>query len=64
MTVEEEAIREAFVDLIEVEHQLVEGSAAMAYGAARSHAPRAAGTTVVILCGGNVGVEKLRGIIG
>ena len=63
VTVEEEAIRTAFLDLVEVEHMLVEGSAAMAYAAARAHAETTEGTTVVILCGGNVGVEKLRGIL-
>ena len=63
VTVEEDDIRRAFLDLIEVEHQLVEGSAAMAYAAARAHATRVSGTTAVILCGGNVGTQKLRGIL-
>lgn len=63
VTVEEDAIRAAFLDLIEVEHQLVEGSAAMAYAAARANARATEGTTVVILCGGNVGVERLRAIL-
>ncbi|MEX1297322.1 MAG: threonine/serine dehydratase [Candidatus Limnocylindrales bacterium] len=63
VTVEEAAIREAFLELIEVEHLLVEGSAAMAYAAARGHARATGGTTAVILCGGNVGVEKLRLIL-
>ena len=64
VTVEEDAIREAFLELIEVEHLLVEGSAAMAYAAASANARAIEGTTAVILCGGNVGVEKLRGILG
>ena len=64
VTVEEDAIREAFLELIEVEHLLVEGSAAMAYAAASANARATEGTTAVILCGGNVGVEKLRGILG
>ncbi len=64
VTVEEDDIRRAFLDLIEVEHLLVEGSAAMAYAAARSAALAVDGTTAVILCGGNVGVDKLRQIIG
>jgi threonine dehydratase len=63
VTVEEDDIRRAFIDLIEVEHLLVEGSAAMAYAAARRHARRGEGTTAVILCGGNVGVERLRSIL-
>ncbi len=63
VTVEEDDIRRAFLDLIEIEHLLVEGSAAMAYAAARAHASTTDGTTAVILCGGNVGVEKLRTII-
>jgi threonine dehydratase len=64
VTVEEDDIRGAFLDLVEVEHLLVEGSAAMAYAAARAHGRRESGTTVVILCGGNVGVENLRRILG
>jgi threonine dehydratase len=63
VTVEEEAIREAFIELIEVEHMLVEGSAAMAYAACKSHAGAVDGTTAVILCGGNVGVDKLQAIL-
>ncbi len=63
VTVEEGDIRRAFLDLIEIEHQLVEGSAAMAYAAARSAATAVDGTTAVILCGGNVGLGKLRRVI-
>ncbi len=63
VTVEEDDIRRAFLELIEVEHLLVEGSAAMAYAAARASARTTEGTTAVILCGGNVGVEKLRVIL-
>lgn len=61
--VSEEDIRAAFLDLIEVEHQLVEGSAAMAYAACRRHASPVIGRTVVVLCGGNVGVSTLRDIL-
>ena len=64
VTVEEADIRTAFLDLIEVEHLLVEGSAAMAYAAARAHAKASTGTIAVILCGGNIGVEKLRAVLG
>jgi threonine dehydratase len=63
VTVSEEAILDAFLELIEVEHLLVEGSAAMAYAAAGAYGQRAQGTTAVILCGGNVGVERLRGTL-
>ena len=63
VTVEEDDIRNAFLDLIEVEHLLVEGSAAMAYAAARANAGTTEGTTAVILCGGNVGVDKLQAIL-
>jgi threonine dehydratase len=63
VTVEEDDIRTAFLELIEVEHLLVEGSAAMAYAAARANASTTEGTTAVILCGGNVGVEKLHAIL-
>ena len=58
VTVEEPDIRAAFLDLIEVEHMLVEGSAAMAYAACRAHARAVEGTTAVILCGGNVGAGQ------
>ena len=64
VTVDEDDIRTAFLDLIEVEHLLVEGSAAMAYAAARSHAVAVEGITAVILCGGNVGTDRLRRILG
>ena len=64
VTVDEDAIRRAFLDLIEVEHLLVEGSAAMAYAACRQHAGAAEGATAVILCGGNVGADKLRQVLG
>jgi len=64
VTVEEDDIRAAFLELIETERLLVEGSAAMAYAAAQAHASPTTGTTAVILCGGNVGVEKLRVILG
>ncbi len=63
VTVDEPQIRRAFLDLIELEHLLVEGSAAMAYAAARVHADPTAGATAVILCGGNVGVDRLRRIL-
>jgi threonine dehydratase len=63
VTVDEDAIRRAFLDLIEVEHLLVEGSAAMAYAACRQHASASEGATAVILCGGNVGAGKLRQIL-
>jgi threonine dehydratase len=64
VTVEEDDIRTAFLDMIEVEHMLVEGSAAMAYAACRAHGQAGEGTTAVILCGGNVGTDKLRAILG
>jgi threonine dehydratase len=74
VTVDEDAIRQAFLDLIDMEHLLVEGSAAMAYAACRQHARAAGrataegataeGATAVILCGGNVGAGKLRQVLG
>jgi threonine dehydratase len=64
VTVEEDDIRTAFLDMIEIEHMLVEGSAAMAYAACRAHGRPGEGTTAVILCGGNVGTDKLRAILG
>jgi len=64
VTVDEDDIRSAFIDMIEIEHMLVEGSAAMAYAACRAHGQAGEGTTAVIMCGGNVGTDKLRGILG
>jgi threonine dehydratase len=64
VTVEEADIREAFLDLIETEHLLVEGSAAMAYAAARATPLPDVGTSAVVLCGGNVGLDRLRSILG
>jgi threonine dehydratase len=63
VTVDEEDIRRAFLALIETEHQLAEGSAAMAYAAAQAYAGPDTGTTVVVLCGGNVGVDTLGRIL-
>jgi threonine dehydratase len=63
VTVDEEDIRRAFLALIEIEHQLAEGSAAMAYAAAQAYAGPDTGTTVVVLCGGNVGVDTLGRIL-
>jgi threonine dehydratase len=64
VVVEEVDIHQAFIDLIELEHLLVEGSAAMAYAAARQHAIAGEGTTAVIMCGGNVGVDRLQATLG
>jgi threonine dehydratase len=61
--VDESEILEAFVELIEAEHLLVEGSAAMAYAAARRHATARPGATAVVLCGGNVGLGRLAQVI-
>ncbi len=62
--VDEDAIRAAFADVIEHEKMLVEGAAAMAYGACRQHATEPVeGTTAIVLCGANVGVERLRAIL-
>jgi threonine dehydratase len=61
--VDEVAIRTALIELIDVEHLLVEGSAAMAYAAAREHARAGGGAIAVIMCGGNVGSERLRAIL-
>lgn len=63
VTVEEDDIRRAFLALIEIEHQLAEGSAAMAYAAAQAYTGPDTGTTVVVLCGGNVGVDTLSRIL-
>jgi threonine dehydratase len=60
MLVEEEEIRAALRGVIDLEHQLVEGSAGVAFAAA-GRAVRAGptGRIVVVSCGGNVSAETL-----
>lgn len=63
--VSEDEIREAIVLGLDSEHQLLEGSAAVALAAARRMAREfPGGNIVIVLCGGNIGVETLRGVLG
>lgn len=58
--VDEEPIRDALRTVIDTEHQLIEGSAAAAFAAARARRADIAGKRVaVISCGGNISAETL-----
>ncbi|WP_112242576.1 threonine/serine dehydratase [Kribbella monticola] len=58
--VEEEEIRDALRLVIDTEHQLIEGSAAMAFAAARARRTEIAGQRVaVVSCGGNISAKTL-----
>jgi threonine dehydratase len=58
--VTEEAISAALRMVIDTEHQLVEGSAAMAFAAARDRRTELAGNRVAIVsCGGNISSRTL-----
>jgi threonine dehydratase len=58
--VEEDAIREALRMVIDTEHQLIEGSAALAFAAARERRTELAGKRVaVVSCGGNISSSML-----
>ncbi|MEU4395354.1 threonine/serine dehydratase [Kribbella sp. NPDC023855] len=58
--VSEEAIKDALRIVIDTEHQLIEGSAAMAIAAARLRSTELAGKRVAIVsCGGNISTSTL-----
>ncbi|HEY0474057.1 MAG TPA: pyridoxal-phosphate dependent enzyme, partial [Kribbella sp.] len=58
--VSEDAIRAALRMVIDTEHQLIEGSAAMAFAAARARRTELAGRRVaVVSCGGNISAGTL-----
>lgn len=58
--VDEEDIRAALRMVIDTEHQLVEGSAAMAFAAARSRRTELVGKRIaVVSCGGNISTTTL-----
>jgi threonine dehydratase len=58
--VEEDAIRDALRMVIDTEHQLIEGSAALAFAAARERRTALAGQRVVVVsCGGNMSSSTL-----
>lgn len=63
ITVSEDEIAHEMRHCLETEHVLVEGAAAVAVAAHRRIATQTTGTTVIILCGGNVGVETLRRVV-
>jgi threonine dehydratase len=58
--VEEDEIRDALRTVIDTEHQLIEGSAAMAFAAARARRTEIEGQRVaVVSCGGNISAKTL-----
>ena len=61
LLVQEEDIKSALVDLISTQKMLVEGAAAMALAGFRQIAMDYQGKKVaVVICGGNIGIDKLR----
>lgn len=62
--VSEEEIRRALVETIEVHHQLIEGAAGVALaGLVKCAAELGIERAVVVICGGNISVETLRGVL-
>jgi threonine dehydratase len=60
VVIEEDAIRDALRMVIDTEHQLIEGSAALAFAAARERRTELAGRRVaVVSCGGNISAQTL-----
>jgi threonine dehydratase len=63
--VDEDAIRAALRMVIDTEHQLVEGSAALAFAAARERRTELEGKRVaVVSCGGNISASTLVAALG
>jgi len=64
MTVIESEIKESLREFIQVQHMLIEGSAAVAVAACKKQADRFTGkNVVVIICGGNLSLETLKKIL-
>jgi threonine dehydratase len=61
--VPEAEIGRAMRHSIEVEHMLIEGSAAVALAAVSEKRTRTRGRVVVVLCGANVSAERLKSIL-
>jgi threonine dehydratase len=63
-TVTETEIKESLRQYLQIHHILIEGSAAVAVAACVKHSGRLAGkNVVVILCGANISLETLKGIL-
>ena len=63
-TVSETEIKESLRQYLQVHHMLIEGSAAVALAACVKQGARLAGkNVVVILCGANISLETLKGIL-
>jgi threonine dehydratase len=63
--VTEDEIADAIRLSVDQEHQLIEGAAGVSLAAARRMASEfPGGTIVVVLCGANIGIEKLRMVLG
>ena len=64
LLVSEDEIADAMREYIDAHHQLIEGSAAVALAALKRERERFAGQkTAVVICGGNVGREKLLSVL-
>ncbi|RLE31458.1 threonine/serine dehydratase [Candidatus Acetothermia bacterium] len=65
LTVTEEEIATALRSFLRTHHQLIEGAAAVAVAALLRDRGKTAGrTAVVVLSGANIGLAKLRGVLG
>ena len=63
-TVTEEEIKESLGEFLQIQHMLIEGSAAVALAAMVKRRDRLAGkNVVVIICGANISVETLREVL-
>jgi threonine dehydratase len=63
-TVTEDEIKESLVKFLEIQHMLIEGSAAVAVAVMAKRRDRLAGKNVVaIICGANISVEMLRTVL-
>lgn len=61
--VDEDAIRKAVLDCLSLQHQLVEGAAGVAVAACLADPEMQGRKAAVIICGGNLPMPKLRGIL-
>ncbi|REJ79346.1 MAG: threonine/serine dehydratase [Acidobacteria bacterium] len=65
VTVSEAEIRESLIEFIDAEHQLIEGSAAVAIASMLKTAESFRGKNIaVVLCGGNIGTTAMRSVLG
>ena len=60
----EEEIKESLRKFLQTQHMLIEGAAAVAVAAMEKRRDRLAGkNVVVIICGANISLETLKGVL-